>query len=83
MNTNSTPIPSLRLSNRTGRDMTLVVEPWATEYPFPPSATIDVVETGGSAEEAIEVELETDRVILYARTSGTMSVFHDGVELVP
>ena len=76
-------VSSLRLSNRTGRALTLVVEPWATEYPFPHSATVDVVERSGSAEEAIEVELEADRVTVYARTAGTMSVFQNGVELLP
>lgn len=83
MNASQATISSLRLSNRTGRAMTLVVEPWATEYPFPSPARLDVVETGGSAEEAIEVEVETDRVTVYARTAGTMSVFQDGVELAP
>ena len=83
MNATNASISSLRISNRTGIGMRLVIEPWATEYPLPPSATLDVVETGGSAEEAIEVQLEADRVILCARTSGIMSVFHDGVELVP
>lgn len=74
-------IASVSLKNTTGRKLTLTLEPWANDYPFPTGARLDVVEKGGNQEEAIQVDLEADRVVVYGRAGGTMSVFRDGHEL--
>jgi hypothetical protein len=71
-----------RLANRLSSDRTLILEPWATEYPFPPGKTYEIVGTG-DLNAPFEIEWYDDRVVVYSiDTEGAMmTVFDDGLAL--
>ena len=67
----------VRLANKLEVSRTLVLEPWAHELPFPPGATYLLVAEGDLAY-ALEVELSTDCVTVYAfDNAGAMLELYD------
>jgi hypothetical protein len=72
---------SLRLNNAQDGPLTVILEPWASEYQLLPGLTFDVVETDGDPAELIEVQVGAGTLTLFARTGAKMSIFHEGAEL--
>jgi len=71
----------LRVQNTRETVVTVVLEPWANEYPLAPGAAFDIVETGGESNDLLELHLEDEHLVLHARTGTTLTVMHNGVEL--
>jgi hypothetical protein len=71
----------IRLKNDGNALITVVLEPWANEYDLNPRASFDIVETGGRADQQIELHIRASRTTFFAREGGVMSVFRDGEEL--
>jgi hypothetical protein len=71
-----------RVTNRMSVARTLVLEPWATEYHFPPGKTYEI-RGEGDLRAPFEIEWYDDRVVIYSiDTKGSlMTVFEDGREL--
>lgn len=70
----------LVISNPKAERMTLVVEPWAREYPLLPGAELQLVFVGPSEPE-LEVEQAEDCVTVYAWEGSTFRIFSDGAEI--
>lgn len=63
--------------------MLLIVEPWAEEYRLEPGTSVDVVGHGGAVDGNFEVEYFDDGMIFYGWEGSVVSVFLNGVEVVP
>ncbi len=72
---------ALRVANKGDRVLTVIIEPWATEYQIPPGASRDVIEEGGAPQEAIEIQISEGTLTFFARTGAVMSVVANGIEL--
>jgi hypothetical protein len=72
---------AIRVTNRGDVPLTLILEPWATEYQVPPGTSRDVVETGGAPQETVELQVSGTVMTFFARTGAVMSVVANGVEL--
>jgi hypothetical protein len=72
---------AMRVTNKGDTPLTLILEPWATEYQVPPGSSRDVVETGGAPQEIIELQVSGTVMTFFARTGAVMSVVANGVEL--
>lgn len=72
---------ALRVANRGDCVLTVIIEPWATEYRIPPGMSRDIIEEGGAPQEAIEIQISEGTMIFFARTGAVMSVVANGVEL--
>lgn len=68
---------------RNDRDetLTVVLEPWAVEYPLSAGETLEVAEEGGDPAERLEVYIKPSRIVLYARTDSVLRAFQNGREL--
>lgn len=73
---------ALRLKNSDAVRITLVLEPWASEYQLEPGDSFHIIETGGREDRDIELHLDASRLTVFAREGATMSVFNNGVELL-
>ncbi len=71
----------LRIQNTRESALTVVLEPWANEYPLAPGAAFDIVETGAESTDLLEIHVEEAHLVLHARTGTTLAVVQDGVEL--
>ena len=71
----------LRIHNTRETPITIVLEPWASEYLLAPGATLDIVERGGGSEDLLELQCEDGHLVLYARAGTTLTAVQDGVEL--
>jgi hypothetical protein len=60
----------------------VVLEPWANEYPLSPGEALDVEEEGGATGERLELTVEGDHLVLWARSDSLLRAFRDGVELL-
>ena len=81
--TKRTPIHfTVRLTNRTPRPQTVVLEPWTGEYRLPPGVPLDL-QVEGSPSTPLEIELEGDRIIVTAfdTTDALITAFRAGREL--
>jgi hypothetical protein len=81
----SQPAPvrfTLRLTSRLDAPRTVVLEPWTGEYRLPPGAQLDVV-VEGTPGTPLEVELDGDRVVVYAfdGRDAMLTAYRDGKEL--
>jgi hypothetical protein len=73
---------TLRLTNRLESNRTVVLEPWTGEYRLAAGESLDVI-VEGSPETPIEVELDAERIIVYAfdTTDSMLTAFRNGEEL--
>jgi len=73
---------TLRLTNRLESNRTVVLEPWTGEYRLSAGETLDVV-VEGSPETPVEVELDAERIVVYAfdTTDSMLTAFRNGKEL--
>jgi len=69
---------TLRVRNDTAATLTLTIEPWANEYEIRTDTSLDIVETGGDAQEPLELRIESGHMTLFARGRGLVTVYRDG-----
>jgi hypothetical protein len=69
------------LRNERDRPLTLVLEPWATEYEILPRETLEVVEEAEESTESLEIQVESEYIVFSARSKSILRAFRDGVEL--
>lgn len=84
MSDTTPPPPPTRwtvIRNDREETLTLVLEPWAVEYPLATGEAIDVAEEGGDPEERLEIYVKASRLVLYARTDSVLRAFQNGQEL--
>ncbi|WP_143133407.1 hypothetical protein [Pseudoduganella namucuonensis] len=68
------------MTNTSGRELLLVIEPWALEFSLPAGSKCEVVSVGGTAPSVIELEVLNDRIIFYVETPGAVyEYWQDGV----
>jgi hypothetical protein len=70
-----------RIANRRSEALTLVLEPWANEYPLPPGDEVEILEEGPISGDPLEVHFEATHVVVYARMGTFLRIFRDGLEL--
>lgn len=70
-----------RIVNRRSEALTLVLEPWANEYPFPSGDKLEIIGEGVDSDDALEIHLEAAHVVVYARTATFLRLFRNGVEV--
>lgn len=71
---------SIKLTNTSGRELLLVIEPWAVAFSLPADSRCEVVSVGGTAPSDIEMEVLDDRIIFYVQTAGAVyEYWQDGV----
>ena len=73
----------LRVSNRSAALQTVILEPWANEYPLAPGHSLEIL-VEGDLREATELEVRDggDVLVIYAPGAGSMlRAFKDGREL--
>lgn len=63
---------SIKLTNTSGAELLLVIEPWATEFLLPANSTCEVISVGGVAPSVIELEVLDDRIIFHVETVGAV-----------
>ena len=85
MSTQATGSARLRISTRSGAPQTLILEPWANEYPLAAGKAYEVL-VEGDLREATEIEVRDDGaervIVIYAPGAGSMlRIFEDGREL--
>lgn len=73
---------TFRIINERDEPVTVVLEPWANEYPLAPGDRIEVVETGPDSAESLEICLEAAHVMVYARSGTILRALRDGQELL-
>lgn len=73
---------TLRLTNRLAEPRTVVLEPWTGEYRLAAGAQLEVV-VEGTPRTPLEVELNGDRITLYAFdiADAMLTAYRDGREL--
>jgi hypothetical protein len=81
MNSTGPNSRSYRVRNQSGRSLSLVLEPWATEYLLTPGADIEVVEDGGETGQSLEIQIEPEHVIFFARSGSVLRAYQEGIEL--
>jgi hypothetical protein len=69
--------------NGTSKAMLLIIEPWAEEYWLESGVSVDIVGCGGAVDGNFEVEYFDGGVIFYGWEGSVVSVFSNGVEVVP
>jgi hypothetical protein len=72
---------AIHLKNVTPTSLTVVLEPWATEYEVLPTVAIDVVERAGNHGNALEIHVGDGHITFFGRVGSTLSIVRDGVEL--
>jgi hypothetical protein len=72
---------SFRVRNRRKDTITLVLEPWATEYPMRPGDELEIRESGPEPDELLEIEIEASRVVIFGRGGTILWAVRDGQEL--
>lgn len=81
MNSTAQYSRSYRVRNQSGRSLSLVLEPWATEYVLIPGGDIEVVEEGGETGQSLEIQIEPEHVIFFARPGSVLRAYQGGIEL--
>lgn len=84
MNKDTSPPSETRwVAIRNDRDqaLTVVLEPWAVEYPLLAGETIEIAEDGGDPRERLEIHIESSSIVLYARSDSLLRAFQNGREL--
>ena len=78
-----TPVQfTLRLVNKLPTPRVVIFEPWTGEYQLAASTTLDIA-VEGSPKTPLEIELDGDRIIVYAfdTTDAMLTAYRDGREL--
>jgi hypothetical protein len=69
------------LRNERDSPLTLVLEPWASEYEIPPRESLEIVEEAADSAGSLEIQVEARHVVFYARSRSILRAFRDGIEL--
>src|SRR5688572_18558520 len=80
----SGPTPTRRsfaVHNRRDVEFTVVLEPWANEYPVRPGGTLEIVEEDGEPGAILEIGIESTFVVFYARQGSILRAYDGGEEL--
>lgn len=71
-------------NNYTSEKKLLVVEPWCEEYWIDPGTSVEVIGTGGKADNAFfEIDYLDNGIIVYGWTGSIVYVLKDGKEVEP
>ncbi len=71
----------LRIANRRSEALTLILEPWANEYPLSPGDEVEIHEEGILSDDALEVHFEAMHIVVYARVGTFLRLFRNGLEV--
>lgn len=73
---------SRTFKNSTGKTITVIVEPWATEFALPPKSECEVFSIGGTEPRKIDMEQLVSTVIFHVETAGAIyEYWQDGVRI--
>lgn len=76
-----TGLGTMRLTNDGADLVTLVLEPWGSEYPVGAGEAIEVREEGPHADDLLDIQVAAGRIVLRARQGTVLRAFKDGEEL--
>jgi hypothetical protein len=74
-------VRKLLLRNQRDSPLIVVLEPWAGEYEIAPRETLEIVEEAEESAESLEIQVEAEHIVFWARSNSILRAFRDGVEL--
>jgi hypothetical protein len=78
----STPRQKLVIAVRNGRDtpVTLILEPWASEFVMPPGAVYELCAEGPEGD-CLQIDYAPDHIIAWGWSGSVVEVWHNGERL--
>jgi hypothetical protein len=73
---------TLRVKNDGDHPLVILLEPWAHEIPVQPGTDVNIVESNGQPDQAIDIFVKDGVVTVWARDGALLDAVKDGKSLI-